>query len=65
MWLVLGSFQKRKLVNYERARDDGLLLVFTFELGIISFETALKAHRKLTTANLFDTKVISSVSWSK
>ena len=23
-------------VNYERARDDGLLLIFTYKLGIIS-----------------------------
>ena len=42
---------KSETVNYQCARDDGLLFIFTSTLGIIS----LKQHRGRipTTANLF------------
>ena len=41
-------------VSYELARDDGLLLIFTSKLGIISM-----THRELMKANLLDTKEIT------
>ena len=44
-------------VNYERAKDDRLLLIFTPKFGIMSTKH-LRGHRKLRTANSLATKVI-------
>ena len=44
-------------VNYERARDYGNCIFSTSKIGNCFFETASRAHRKLTTANLLATKV--------